>query len=110
MKVLKYRNLKVIEYQNYYQYQWSTGDTGTIASNLVGGQTYTITITDAVGCLSVNMVTINHPDLLDINFITDLVNCNGGNDGTVTASPIGGTAPYYYLWEDGSTLAEPSGC
>ncbi len=88
-----------------YTFQWSNGDPGNTANNLTGGQTYTVTITDAVGCLSVNMVTINHPDVLAINFTTDLVNCNGGNDGTVTVNPTGGTAPYYYLWEDGSTTA-----
>jgi hypothetical protein len=31
------------------------------------------------------------------------VSCNGGNNGAVTASVSGGTAPYAYLWSNGQT-------
>ncbi|SDT10243.1 SprB repeat-containing protein, partial [Winogradskyella sediminis] len=30
------------------------------------------------------------------------VACNGGATGSLTVSPVNGTAPYTYLWDDGS--------
>ncbi|MCV9927863.1 T9SS type A sorting domain-containing protein [Flavobacterium sp. LS1R49] len=35
------------------------------------------------------------------------ISCNLGRDGTITVTPDGGTAPYYYLWT--STSGGPSG-
>ena len=29
--------------------------------------------------------------------------CNGGSNGSATATPVGGTAPYIYLWSTGAT-------
>jgi len=37
------------------------------------------------------------------------VDCNGGNTGSATASATGGTAPYTYAWDNGSTGATASG-
>ena len=35
--------------------------------------------------------------------------CNGACDGTATVTPQGGTAPYTYLWSNGSAVADPIG-
>lgn len=37
------------------------------------------------------------------------VSCNGGNDGSATASATGGTSPYSYSWSSGSSSATASG-
>jgi subtilisin-like proprotein convertase family protein len=36
------------------------------------------------------------------------ISCNGGSDGTATATPSGGSTPYTYLWTGGGTTASIS--
>ncbi|MBN4066096.1 SprB repeat-containing protein, partial [Candidatus Amoebophilus asiaticus] len=90
-----------------YTYAWSTtpSQTGTTATGLSAG-TYTVTITDALGCDTTTSVTIIEPDTID--FITSFTppGCNGGADGTATVSAFGGTTPFTYSW---STTPSQSG-
>ncbi|MBS1585370.1 MAG: SprB repeat-containing protein, partial [Bacteroidetes bacterium] len=49
-------------------------------------------------------------DVVPISFIatpshTD-VNCNGGNDGTASVTPVNGTPPYSYLWLPGNQTTQ----
>ena len=45
-------------------------------------------------------------DPLEVEIVSfENVSCNGGNDGSATASASGGTMPYSYLWSNGSTMA-----
>lgn len=37
------------------------------------------------------------------------VSCNGGNDGSATASATGGTSPYSYSWTNGASTATANG-
>ena len=91
-----------------YTYQWNNGQTGATANNLIAG-TYTVTVTDAIGCTGINSYTIGEPTVLDasITSTTD-VSCQG-NDGKATVAPTGGTGPYTYLWNSGSMNANGTG-
>lgn len=40
---------------------------------------------------------------LSLSATTIHVSCNGGNNGSITVTPTGGTAPYSYLWAGGAT-------
>ncbi|MBK5284780.1 MAG: gliding motility-associated C-terminal domain-containing protein, partial [Bacteroidia bacterium] len=66
--------------------------------------TYTITVTDANGCTATASATLTEPPLLLDSLVVDTfsggwnTSCNGACDGSVTAYPYGGTAPYSYLW------------
>lgn len=79
-----------------YSYQWSTG--ATTNSITVGQGAYCVTITDNIGCTASVCATVNTPTPLGLGMSTTDVTINGGNDGTATATPSGGTAPYTYLW------------
>ncbi len=81
-----------------YFYKWSTGATTTSINNLCAGN-YTGVVTDANGCKDSVIVSITQPNLLiaPISTLRD-VSCNGFNNGVATVTPIGGTAPYTYLW------------
>ena len=91
-----------------YTYVWSDGQTGENATNLAAG-TYTVTVTDANGCVDSATVTITQPDQLLGNISSTDVSCYGLSDGTASIMVLGGTTPYTYLWSDGQTTATATG-
>ena len=91
-----------------YTYLWSDGQTTATATGLSAG-TYTVTITDANGCTTSEILMINEPGaIMSIVTSTD-VSCHGGNDGTATITVSGGVMPYTYLWSNGGTTATITG-
>jgi gliding motility-associated-like protein len=87
-----------------YTYLWSPGSqTTTSVSNQTSG-TYTVLATDNNGCTISNVITITEPAALTVSFLNQTnVSCFGGNNGSVVASPSGGTPNYTYSWSPGST-------
>jgi hypothetical protein len=91
-----------------YTYFWSNGQTTATATGLTAG-IHTVTVRDANWCVQVGSVTIKQPNLLIVSTTKSDINCNAGNDGTVTLSVSGGTAPYSYNWSNGSTNQNQTG-
>ena len=86
-----------------YFYLWSNGSTNQISTGLSSGN-YSCTVTDANGCtINIGNIFVNQPNSLISTIQQTSVSCFGGNDGTATVNPIGGTSPYFYLWSNGST-------
>ena len=81
-----------------YLYEWSSGEIGQTASNLVAGWNW-VTVTDEANCTKIDSVEITEPPLLEITdvSITD-VSCNGGTDGKITITIAGGNPPYTIEW------------
>lgn len=88
-----------------YSFLWSNGNTAKNISNLTAGS-YTVTVSDANGCSVSKKLKIVQPKPVDPNK-TAIMNPTtyNGNDGVLVFSPLGGTAPYTFLWNDGSTLS-----
>ncbi|MDP1746227.1 MAG: hypothetical protein Q8L90_11655, partial [Bacteroidota bacterium] len=85
-----------------YNYLWAPGgETSATISNLAAG-TYTVTVTDNVGCTATKFVTITQPAVLAASTTVTNESCNSLNDGTATAVPSGGTSGYTYLWQPGA--------
>lgn len=82
-----------------YTYIWPDGSYGSTKSELLAG-TYTVNVIDIHGCLHSESVTINQPEILEISPYT--VN-NKICKASVNVIPTGGTAPFTYEWEDGTT-------
>jgi len=82
-----------------YAYSWNTVPVQTTASiSLLAAGSYTVTVTDAAGCIKTATVSITQPpQLLAVSTQTN-VTFPGGNDGTASVTPSGGTPPYTYLW------------
>jgi hypothetical protein len=79
-----------------FSYAWPAGisATGNSASNLSGG-TYVITVTDNTrGCVVSTSVTLNNTPALTATFDVVEVLCNGQSNGSITAVPTTGTAPF----------------
>jgi large repetitive protein len=68
----------------------------TTATNLVAN-IYTVIATDTKGCTTVTNITLNNPpQLLFNNFVSTSILCNGGNNGAISTSSIGGTGIITY--------------
>jgi len=81
-----------------YSYQWSpAGGTNALATNLVAAS-YTCTITDASGCVAQSVIAIGQPTAITANTSQVNASCNGGNNGSATVAPSGGTPGYTYSW------------
>ncbi|HEY6162539.1 MAG TPA: PKD domain-containing protein [Bacteroidia bacterium] len=89
-----------------YSYLWNNNQNTATANNLAAGN-YFCTVTDAHGCTAVINVQITQPAPLQLS-ITSVTNviCNGGNNGSATVLPTGGTAPYNFSW--GTSPAQTS--
>jgi large repetitive protein len=88
-----------------YTYSWSPfGGSNSSALNLTPG-TYSVMVTDQIGCMITGNVIISQPvSPVTINTTTTDVLCFGQLNGTATANPAGGTSPYFYFWSGlGST-------
>jgi subtilisin-like proprotein convertase family protein len=74
-------------------------------SQLRAGQ-YGVTITDADGCIGVlSSIALTGPSM-PLNYAINIVNpilCYGDQNGAIQVSGSGGTAPYSYLWNTGTT-------
>jgi len=91
-----------------YSYQWSDGQTNTSAIGLSVGN-YTVTTTDAKGCITSATVAITQFPALSSTTSHTNVSCNGGNNGSASAIPSGGTSPFSYQWNNGPNTATYTG-
>jgi hypothetical protein len=82
-------------------YQWSNGAT-TPTINNVGASTYTVTVRDANNCSKTSSVTVQSSPAITVSGSVTNAECNGQNSGSITVNPSGGTAPFSYLWSNGS--------
>ncbi|WP_343633920.1 T9SS type A sorting domain-containing protein [Fluviicola sp.] len=99
---------------NPYTYSWSNGQTGNNATNLNGGNAYTVIATDANGCIGQGYAYINTNTPINVSYSSTASQCTAPT-GSATLAPTGGTAPYTYSWSSypavtGATLSNvPAG-
>lgn len=89
-----------------YSYKWDSGTGSQLTQTAVGlcAGLYQVTVTDANGCVKSTTVTVGAPTELTVNVfaITD-ISCGNSTGGAITVVARGGTPPYSYEWEDGTT-------
>jgi hypothetical protein len=91
-----------------FGFVWSNGATDATANGLSAGA-YTATVTDANGCVESAAVTIGiNSGTLTATTSTTNANCLAA-DGTVTATAANGSAPFDFIWNNGSTTATATG-
>lgn len=85
-----------------YTYSWSNSSTTASITNLAPA-TYTVSVTDSVGCLVTGSAVVNPASCgLSISITTADETAPGANDGTAAAVASGGTSPYSFNWSNGS--------
>lgn len=87
-----------------HSYSWNTApaQTQATATGLSTG-IYTVTVTDANGCVETLDVNIAEPAPLANTFNTVPPSCFGLANGAVSSNVSGGTQPYVLSWNTGST-------
>ena len=83
-----------------YEYLWSNGSMSESLDELEPAM-YTLTITDANGCTFISSNQITEPEPL--NAQETIVDSQTDTDGSIEVVVTGGTAPYSFLWSNGST-------
>ncbi|WP_420388274.1 PKD domain-containing protein [Roseivirga sp.] len=83
-------------------YAWSNGATTEDLNNITAG-TYSVTVTDALGCITLSNIIISEPTALDLTSVKTDVDCNGNANGSIDISVSGGIGPYTYSWTNGAS-------
>jgi gliding motility-associated-like protein len=93
-----------------YIYDWApgapAGDLSPAITSLCGTTTYTVTVTDAAGCITLDTATVIKPALISPNPTIVNESCGGSCNGSISLAPTGGTGGYTYAWS--STAATTS--
>jgi hypothetical protein len=84
-----------------YSYLWSNGQTGSTITGLTQG-TYSVSVTDSFGCVLSKNGTVTDIDPIGFGLFTAIPPSCFSNDGSITLTITGGTAPYYYSASTGN--------
>ncbi|MBL4593851.1 MAG: PKD domain-containing protein, partial [Flavobacteriales bacterium] len=81
-----------------YTYSWNPSGQATNPATVLPAGNYTVTVTDANGCIGTATTVITEPAVLTVTEAHVDPSCNGFSDGTATATGLGGTPGYTYSW------------
>lgn len=87
-----------------YNYAWSNSIQTQQLTDVAAG-TYSVTVTDANGCIATASSEVTEPALLTATATASNATCNGGSNGSIDLTVSGGTGSYSYVWSN-TTLAE----
>ena len=90
-----------------YTYEWSNGATTEDLTDIPSG-TYTVIVTDNIGCTAERTVEVKDQNPIIISYIVDVNGCSEAPEYDVTVSVSGGDGNYTYNWLDGSTSSSAS--
>lgn len=91
-----------------FSFAWNNGGTQSTLNNLPAGS-YQLTLTDNNGCTANAAQTLANPQPITLALFKSDISCNGANNGSITTTANGGTAPYTFEWSSGQTTANLNG-
>ena len=84
-----------------YSYAWSNGATTANLTGLPAG-TYTLTLSDGLGCSDVETISITAPAELSLSLASSTsILCFGDETGEININVAGGASPFVYAWSGG---------
>ena len=87
--------------------QWTDDSTAGVNRNNLSPGVYSVLITDESSCTIERDFTIIEPQEIEITgIITNAIDCIEPNSGSIDLQVAGGTAPYTFLWSNGSTTED----
>ncbi|MDA3819775.1 MAG: PKD domain-containing protein [Candidatus Delongbacteria bacterium] len=91
-----------------YDFDWDSGPQTEDILGIPAG-TYEVTITDNIGCQTIEVFTVNDiaGPTVTISTSTDAL-CFGSCDGSATANVTGGTGPFNYEWNTTPVQTNPT--
>lgn len=92
-----------------FQYSINGGplQSNNVFTGLAAG-TYVVMVVDAAGCSSTENVVISITGNLGLSVSSIPTSCTGANNGSITATPSGGTAPFLYSLNGGPPQSSPT--
>lgn len=90
-----------------YTFLWSNGATTEDITGL-NGNTYSVTVTDALNCVSIFNTTITEPAALVVSGVVTDAGC-GVPSGAIDQTVTGGTTPYIFNWSSGNVSEDLNG-
>ena len=83
-----------------YTYVWSDSNFSNDSIQNVTQGTYSVTITDNLGCSTSAETTISEPEALSVSVAAENVLCFGEASGSIVLTVSGGTTDYSFAWSD----------
>ncbi|HTA81624.1 MAG TPA: PKD domain-containing protein [Bacteroidia bacterium] len=91
-----------------YSYTWNpAGGTNAIATGL-GASIYTLSVTDADGCLAMAIDSVTQPPQLTLSAAAFPATCFNSCNGQLGSIPGGGVTPYSYSWNNATSSTTAS--
>ncbi|MDQ3190423.1 MAG: PKD domain-containing protein [Bacteroidota bacterium] len=81
-----------------YTYSWNQGQYTNAYESTACGGSYTIEVTDALGCTADTTVSVFQPTPIYVSTSTTNATCNSYCDGQASVTASGGTPGYSYSW------------
>lgn len=91
-----------------YTFLWSSGATGFVANNLVGGVIYSLTVTDPQGCTGERQRLLEEPAPIQVVTASVAPSCFGFTNGQISIEGISGPNPGNYVIQWGANTGNSS--
>jgi hypothetical protein len=95
------RPKQIMAQKGFKTYQWNNGIHGTNEIDITDAGSYSLTVTDSIGCIAGDSILIEKAPLPQVSL---------GNDTVITADGLATLIPKgnftQYQWQDGTSAAE----
>jgi hypothetical protein len=90
-----------------YAYSWQPGGSNSYVVTGLPAGTHTLTVTDGAGCIKSFAQSVTQPETL-APVVTARQVCYGATTGSILIKPVGGTPPFRYSKDNGTTFGTDS--